>query len=163
VVKRPFEKIAIFFAVLAFILAVHAIVRPAKAGQKIELWYGPGGDVHVHLARAKLWKQRGDFIIIRDMQVSADALAILEAKRLGVKMCYGKKGFNANPVLKLHQTQIANGSRWKYRDDAARYGYPSPVNGYRTVTMKQLGISACPKGIRADRKVTPGPQIWRLR
>jgi hypothetical protein len=147
---------------LVVILAL-LLAAPAQAGQKIELWYGSGGDVHVHLTRAKLWKQRGDYLIIRDMQVSADALAILEARRLGVKMCYGPKGFNANPVLKLHQTKLIIGNKFRFRDDAARYGYPSPKEGYRTVTMKQLGIPACPKGIKADRKVKPRPQVWRLR
>jgi hypothetical protein len=144
------------------IAALLALPLPAQAGRTIELWYGSGGDVHVHLTRAKMWKRNGDRLVIRDMQVSADALAILEARRLGVPMCHGKPGFNARPMLMLHQTKIASGSRWVFRDDAARYGFPSPVNGYRKVSMQQLGIKPCGQ-YKAEKKIKPSPQIWRLR
>jgi hypothetical protein len=144
------------------VLALLALPLPAQAGRTIELWYSPGGDVHIHLTRAKMWKRNGDRIVIRDIQNSAAGLAILEARRLGVPMCHGPSGFNARPVLMLHQTKIARGNKWVFRDDAAGYGFPSPINGHRTVTMKQLGIKPCGP-YKADKKVKPRPEIWRLR
>lgn len=154
-------------AALAVLLIGGLVKVPiAFAGQKIELWFDGGGLPAHYGDMARRWKRNGDYLIIRDMQVSSAALAILEAKRLGVRMCYGKSGFNARPMLYLHQTKIGDPrtGRWKFYDEPGkRYGLKSPINGYRKVHPKDIGIPACPKGLKPDVKITPIPYIYRLR
>jgi hypothetical protein len=135
----------------------------AQAGQTIELWMRPGGLPASYGDEARRWKENGDFVVIRDWQVSAAALAILEARRLGVKICYGPTRANADPMLYLHQTRMRAGSRWVYHDEAGeRFGLASPIHGYRKVHPREVGIRACPSNIEADTKVSPAPNFWSL-
>ena len=123
----------------------------------IELRYRPGGSVIDHILQARIWHKRGACIVIKDIQYSAAGLAILEMKKLGTPMCYGPKtNFNANPVVKLHQTKINAGTHWVFRDDALGYGWSSPINGRRTVTMQELKIPKCPMAYKPTRIIAPG-------
>lgn len=114
----------------------------------IQLKYNPGGEVMFFMARARKWAtEEGLEVVITDQQVSAAGLAVLEALRLGVKF-YWRKAWFAKPILYLHQTKLKSrdGRSWEFRDDGADYGFPSPVNGYRKVTMQELDIPEWPKG-----------------
>lgn len=117
------------------------------SGRLVQLKYNPGGELMFFISRARGWKKNGDTIVITDQQVSAAGIAVLEAKRLGVPL-FWRKGWFASPTLYLHQTKLKSrdGKSWVFRDDGAEYGFPSPVNGYRKVTMKELGIPEWPKG-----------------
>ena len=163
--------LGILAAIVAIFLALLFVPVPVFAGQKIELWFDGGGLPAHYGDMARRWKRNGDFIIIRDMQVSSAALAILEARRLGVRMCYGKSGFNARPSLWLHQTRFGDPKtgKWHYRDEAfIRWGIRTPTGEkfgqrFRVMHPKEIGIPACPKGIKGDTKIVPAPYIYRLR
>ena len=165
--------VGIGLTLLAAFITLNVVKMPlAFAGQKIELWYDEGGSPSHYADRARAWKKRGDYIIIRDMQVSSAAYAVLYAwKDLGVKMCYGKTGFNARPSLWLHQTRFGDPKtgKWHYRDEAfIRWGIRTPTGEkfgqrFRVMHPKEIGIPACPKGIKGDTKIVPAPYIYRLR
>jgi hypothetical protein len=139
---------------------------PASAGQVIELNRCDGGPVYEAGDRARAWKRNGDTVIIKSWQISSCALAVLEAKRLGVKVCYAKRG---DPILWLHQTKFQTKDKkgrivWGFRDETLiRFGISSPVNGYKKLHARQVGIPACKDGLVATRKIRPRPEIWRLR
>jgi hypothetical protein len=143
-------------------LLTAAMLSPVFAGKTIELWYDGGGAVYHYADRARLWKKRGDRIVIRDVQASAAALGILYAKQLGVRVCHGPSRFNARPVLYAHQTRFQHGGRWHYVDQFKDFGFQSPINGYRKISMKEAGIPPC-RTYKADERLKPKPQIWRLR
>ena len=114
------------------------------------LEWDDGGRIEPYLARAAGWKRNNALLVIVDAQVSAAGLAILEARRLGVRMCYKKELF-ADPSLYLHQVKRGTPSgKWKFTDETKKYGFPSPINGYRKVTMKELGIKPCSKKYKPD-------------
>lgn len=132
------------------------------SGPLIQLKWNPGGEISFFMARARYWKNVDATIVIIDQQVSAAGIAVLEARRLGVPIFWRKAWF-AKPVLYLHQIKLKSrdGKSWVFRDDGAEYGFPSPVNGYRKVTMKELGIPEWPKGkpFKPDQTI-PVKQAW---
>ena len=122
-------------------------VRPPRI---YRLEWDDGGRIEPYLARARSWARNKDILVIVDAQVSAAALAILEARKLGVEMYYKKELF-AEPCLYLHQVKrVDKKGSWVFSDEPAAYGFPSPVNGYRKVTMKELGIKPCSKKYKPD-------------
>jgi hypothetical protein len=140
------------------IAAALLFTGPASAGQVIELNRCDGGPVYEAGDRARAWKRNGDTVIIKHWQISSCALAVLEAKRIGVKVCYAKKG---DPILWLHQTRYSHNGRWMYRDEAKiRFGISSPVNGYKKLHARQVGIPACSDKLVATRKVLPKAEVW---
>lgn len=148
-------------AVIVLLFLAGMFIPISFAGQVIELNRCDGGPVYAAGDRARAWKRNGDTVIIKHWQISSCALAVLEAKRLGVKVCYAKKG---DPILWLHQTKVNAGKRWIFRDEAKiRFGISSPVNGYKKLHARQVGIPACPDGLKATRKVLPRAEVWRLR
>jgi hypothetical protein len=110
---------------------------------------------------ARQWKRNGDTIIIKHWQISSSALSVLEAHRIGVRVCYARRG---DPMLYLHQTKINGGSKWIFRDEAKiRFGISSPVNGYRKLHPRQAGIPACPTNLVATKRVLPRAEVWQIR
>lgn len=152
----------IFFAVL--VAAMTVLSTPAGAGKVIELWYDTGGSPAHYGDIARKWKKNGDYVVIRDIQASSAALAILYAwYDLKVPMCYGKSKINARPMLWLHQTKSHDKKgNWVFFDESAKWGYPSPTGlnpfyKWKKVHPKELGIPACSPGLKADVKIVPRP------
>lgn len=126
----------------------------------IELAYNPGGELMFFMSRARKWAKDKATLVITDQQVSSAGIAVLEARKLGVPIFWKKRWF-ASPTLYLHQTKLKSrdGKSWVFRDDAAEYGFPSPVNGYRKVTMQELGIPEYKGKLKPD-QVIPAKVKW---
>lgn len=110
---------------------------PKAKGGVITLDYMPGGIIGDHMRYAKVWRDRGYRLVIRDDQYSAAAIMVLGFKKAGGKVC-ARRGadlyFHAPNVEPVHEIISAK---------AAGLIAGAPERGWKRVSPAAFGIPVC--------------------